>query len=498
MISLRAALAGGTGVAALGRLVVEDTARGGSPPHAKLAASARPARAKTTRLAGRLDRLRRLQLSRHAPTAALIRVVLLRAAASSPAALAGALRRYRSLLLHGADAQRAGRSLGRAELREFAGELDDQLVFWELVSDGHGTVELALDDLDAIESVLDGCAQRRGGRREARSAALAPGGPTAHAGLHDPARHRPPPARRPRRRGGLVHRRSGRIGPRPSGPLHGHAMVSGAGAASACRHCLVATDVAAEGLDLRRAERVVHYDLPWTPMRLEQREGRAVRLGSYHPRIEVIRFSPPPALEAALRLSEALERKAALPGQAGLGPDGTGLWRWRSALADRLEPGPDASGIALIGGTGRRGVLGGFMLLVRHGDGVESLAAAVGWLDPEHGWTEEAQVVGDRLLEAARAQVAATVRDDQVRAALDSLASPIRARLALAAGRRWARPQPSPSAQAGGGPTRERGGGGGPKTRPAWTGAAGAGDAVRGRRTHRGGGDADGPHGGRA
>src|SRR6185437_9543001 len=106
--------------------------------------------------------------------------------------------------------------------------------------------------------------------------------------------------------------------------------------------------VAAEGLDLRRAERVVHYDLPWTPMRLEQREGRAVRLGSNHERVEVVRFVPPPVVDAALRLNERLSRKAALPGRAGLGPDGVRLWRWRSALADRLGAGAALRGTAVV------------------------------------------------------------------------------------------------------------------------------------------------------
>ena len=110
--------------------------------------------------------------------------------------------------------------------------------------------------------------------------------------------------------------------------------------------CLVVTDVAAEGLDLRRAARVVHYDLPWTPMRLEQREGRAVRLGSARELVEVVRFLPPPALDATLELGERLRRKAELPARAGLGADGMRLWRWRSALADELRDRPAVSGSA--------------------------------------------------------------------------------------------------------------------------------------------------------
>src|SRR6185295_14024170 len=101
-----------------------------------------------------LASLARLRLSRRAPTAALIRGVLLRAATSSPAALAGALRRYRGLLHHAADARRAGRALSRAELRAFAGELDDQLVLWELVAGGGGEVELEIDDLEALDRAV--------------------------------------------------------------------------------------------------------------------------------------------------------------------------------------------------------------------------------------------------------------------------------------------------------------------------------------------------------
>jgi len=43
---------------------------------------------------------------------------------------------------------------------------------------------------------------------------------------------------------------------------------------------LVTTDVASEGLNLQeRCRRVIHYDLPWNPNRLEQRNGRVDRYG---------------------------------------------------------------------------------------------------------------------------------------------------------------------------------------------------------------------------
>jgi hypothetical protein len=43
---------------------------------------------------------------------------------------------------------------------------------------------------------------------------------------------------------------------------------------------LICTDLASEGISLSEASSVIHYDLPWTDVRLRQREGRVARLGS--------------------------------------------------------------------------------------------------------------------------------------------------------------------------------------------------------------------------
>ncbi|MEO7963538.1 MAG: helicase-related protein [Gemmatimonadaceae bacterium] len=56
---------------------------------------------------------------------------------------------------------------------------------------------------------------------------------------------------------------------------------------------LIATDVISEGVNLPSAGLVVHLDLPWTPARLEQRVGRARRLGSAHTEIVQIAIAPP-------------------------------------------------------------------------------------------------------------------------------------------------------------------------------------------------------------
>jgi superfamily II DNA or RNA helicase len=55
---------------------------------------------------------------------------------------------------------------------------------------------------------------------------------------------------------------------------------------------LVCTDLASEGLNLQRAGVVVHYDIPWNPVKLEQRNGRAWRIGQTRPSVQAIYFIP--------------------------------------------------------------------------------------------------------------------------------------------------------------------------------------------------------------
>jgi superfamily II DNA or RNA helicase len=55
---------------------------------------------------------------------------------------------------------------------------------------------------------------------------------------------------------------------------------------------LVATDLAGEGLNLQRAGVVVHYDIPWNPVRLDQRNGRAFRIGQRRAAVKAVYFLP--------------------------------------------------------------------------------------------------------------------------------------------------------------------------------------------------------------
>ena len=54
---------------------------------------------------------------------------------------------------------------------------------------------------------------------------------------------------------------------------------------------LICTDAAGEGLNMQFAGVIVNYDLPWNPMKVEQRIGRIDRLGQKHPRIRVLNFA---------------------------------------------------------------------------------------------------------------------------------------------------------------------------------------------------------------
>ena len=51
---------------------------------------------------------------------------------------------------------------------------------------------------------------------------------------------------------------------------------------------LLCTDAAAEGLNFQFCAALINYDMPWNPMRVEQRIGRIDRLGQAHPAIRIV------------------------------------------------------------------------------------------------------------------------------------------------------------------------------------------------------------------
>ena len=57
--------------------------------------------------------------------------------------------------------------------------------------------------------------------------------------------------------------------------LGGHPLVNGIGIVS----IFISTDAGGEGLNLQFANIIINYDFPWNPMKIEQRCGRADRIG---------------------------------------------------------------------------------------------------------------------------------------------------------------------------------------------------------------------------
>jgi len=72
---------------------------------------------------------------------------------------------------------------------------------------------------------------------------------------------------------------------------------------------LISTDLLSEGLNLQRASVVVHLDLPWNPGRLDQRVGRARRLGSERDAVTVYVVAPPASADRLLRVEQRLRQK---------------------------------------------------------------------------------------------------------------------------------------------------------------------------------------------
>jgi len=72
---------------------------------------------------------------------------------------------------------------------------------------------------------------------------------------------------------------------------------------------LISTDAGGEGLNLQFCHVVINYDIPWNPMRLEQRIGRVDRIGQTHV-VRAINFVFEGSIEH--RVQEILEKKLAV------------------------------------------------------------------------------------------------------------------------------------------------------------------------------------------
>jgi hypothetical protein len=261
--------------------------------------------------------------------AALFRLVLLSQLASSLPAFRASLSRYEAFLDLGAAAAAEGKELGRHDFRRLfpAGTEDLQLVFLPLLLPSGAPVASERDrDLvrrlrevsrspvdpkaDALVRLLD--------EHEAKTIVFV----NARATLHHLMRHL-----RGRRVAGVAGDR-GWFGTEPAGrhevlqAFAPRAQGAPAPSAALATDVLIATDLLSEGLNLQDAVRVVHYDLPWSPARLAQREGRIDRAASPHAQIETLAFLPPRPLADALAVERRLAVKRRVQARAGGGRRG--------------------------------------------------------------------------------------------------------------------------------------------------------------------------------
>ena len=459
---------------ALGELVIVSARAAPVPARHRAAAPVWRPSPGMTRL---LRDLSALRLSTDPAVAALLRGALVRAAASSPPALEESLRRYHRLLCHARDAAAAGGSaLVRADLRRLTAGLDDQLPLWalllpaaalaptDLAPADRASTELAPDDLDRLRPLLARAAALRGAP-DPKCAALArlleDGRPTLiFTWSRETVRHlrdRLPAISQALAAAAWCTGERAGIG-RATMPREDVLAWFGADAAERraalpsdvrAPTVLLATDVAAEGLDLRGATRVVHYDLPWTPMRLEQREGRAARrpaAAAGRPgEVEIVRYGLPPELEAGIGVQRALARKARLPARAGLvGPSAlASVWRWRAEVAERwreVDGEAGRGGIAVVR-SDEAGVLAAYELVDRTAGERSFPVAAVAWIDARGRVHSDGATIAARLAVAAHAAARDDTFDVPARTERTSvgrtLSALVRAHLRSALGHWW-------------------------------------------------------------
>ena len=382
-----------------------------------------------------------LSLSKSAAVANLVRGVLLRAAASSTAAFLGAVRRYRLLLLHAGDAAASGAILGRAAIRSWVGSTGDQIALWPLLGDAAGGVELELTDRSAVEAIernLRGELARRSPRAERLMRMLTDGRRTlVFTAWRDTARW----LRDTIGPEGLAWCMGSEAGiGRHRSPRDQVLACFAPGAPDSPPWVLITTDVASEGLDLQAATRVVHYDLPWTPMRLAQRDGRAARLGNPRPEVDVVRFDPPAALDFRLRQTEILRSKGTLPQRAGLA--GAGLDRWREVVESAVGD-PARGGIGCVLARGAPGIL--VCVGIRAPSWTRTIGDLV-WLD-ENGESRDPGRIAEALGIALTREGAVMPTASELSAAKLRLADCVRGVLRRSVTSAWTHPDLQPDAR---------------------------------------------------
>jgi superfamily II DNA or RNA helicase len=290
-------------------------------------------------------------------SAPLLRQFLARRLESSPAALLESVRRQRHFYERVIE---SGRPLSRRDYRQaFAADEDadafQQILFWDLLAPASGI------DLDAIRNELLVLDQIRTIVEQAgdAKASLLESALTADPTLIFTGSAATARALARRLRCGLATARDGR------------------GAIEAFRRGtidrLVATDLASEGLNLQRAGVVIHYDIPWNPVKLDQRNGRAHRIGQTRDSVRAIYFLP----EARSRIVETVASKNRIRRRILVARDDIPdvFSPCLAALPQRLSK--NAPALALAHALRVRGLIPPPALTRRHRAGVELLFEAI-------------------------------------------------------------------------------------------------------------------------
>ncbi|MGH7531515.1 MAG: C-terminal helicase domain-containing protein, partial [Gemmatimonadales bacterium] len=374
------------------------------------------------------------QLGAGGPAAPLLRLMLLRRLGSSLAAFRASLSRHEMYVDLALRAAAEGRKLTRREFQRCFPQTPDgdaQLAMWPLLLAPGQTIPTAGDRelIQQIHALL-----RRADATDPKAEALTtaldadPGKTIVFTDSRVTARYL---LRRlsPRRVAALCgdagrfaagEARRGEI-LRAFAPVAQHAAAPPPALET---DVLVATDLLSEGLDLQDAQRVVHYDLPWSPARLRQRLGRIDRLGSRHAGIRTVTFLPTGSLSAAIAIEQRLASKTHAQRIAGA----ERTLDWCDELAEVAAPAPSPAG-CWTSIDGDRALV---VLIVRIGGLTEAFVVSAGTARADAG---SAALV---VRQASRADRGATAHGGAaVRQAIASAAPLIRERLDAVQSARW-------------------------------------------------------------
>lgn len=225
-----------------------------------------------------IDQLRFPLIGEHG----ILRRFLWRRLESSEAALAESVRRQLRFYDRALDCIAAGRALPKRDYRRaFAHEEDrdafQEVLFWELFAPAGSSDPVAIrEEVARLETLLAQLAASPCVKRQLLLELVGNEPMLIFTGSAATARdlHQAIP------RSGLVTARERSRDAVLRAFRDGHIDV------------VVSTDMAAEGLNLQRAGVVVHYDIPWNPVKLDQRNGRAYRIGQKREKVRAIYFLP--------------------------------------------------------------------------------------------------------------------------------------------------------------------------------------------------------------